>query len=260
MNPFVRGMSLFNQGRLSDGLNDLREGMCLAELNNERYWLSRYPNTLGWAYQELQEVEVALRLDHEGAQVARENGYGKPEAQSHLNLAHIYLDVGELQRALNHLHEAEHILEADVWFRWRYNIRLKAETARYWMRKGDTGKARASAMESLALAEPRNARKHMAWAHKLLGDIAVAEERFADARREYESALSVLRLHRCPTIEWKILLAAAGMASAYHDTPLAEHYRGRCRGVVRTLADSITDDKLRQSFLKSEAVMSALTC
>ena len=98
----------------------------------------------------------------------------------------------------------------------------------------------------------------MAWAHKLLGDIGVMEERFGDARREYEAALSVLRFHRCPTIEWKILLAAAGMASSYHDASLAEHYRGRCRVVVRSLADSITEDKLRQSFLKSEAVMSAL--
>jgi tetratricopeptide (TPR) repeat protein len=260
MNLFVRGMSLFNQGRLSDGLNDLREGMQLAELNNERYWLSRFPNTLGWAYQELQEVETALQLNREGTQVAHENRYGKPEANSHVNLAHLYLDVGESQNALKHLHEAERIFEADVWFRWRYNIRLKAEMARYWMRQGDTRKAAALAAESLALAEPRNARKHMAWAHKLLGDIAVVEERFADGRREYETALSVLRYHRCPTIEWKILLAAAGMASAYHDAPLAERYRGRCRTLVQSLADSITEDRLRQGFLKSEAVMSALVC
>lgn len=260
MNLFVRGMAFFNQGRLSDGLNDLREGMRLAELNNERYWLSRYPNTLGWAYQELQEVETAFQLDREGAQVARENGYGKPQANSHLNLAHLHLDVGESREALKHLQEAERIFQADVWFRWRYNIRLKAEMARYWMKQGDPNKAAAFAAESLALAEPRKARKHMAWAHKLLGDIAVMEERFSEARREYEAALSVLRRHRCPTIEWKILLAAAGMASAYHDVSLAEHYRGRCQAIVRSLADSIADDRLRQRYLKSEAVMSALAC
>ena len=258
MNLFVRGMSLFNQGRLSDGLNDLQEGMRLAERNNERYWLSRFPNTLGWAYQELQEVETALQLDREGAQVAHENGYGKPEANSHVNLAHLYLDVGESQRALQHLQEAERIFEADIWFRWRYNIRQKAEMARYWMAQGDTKKAAKSAAESLALAEPRKARKHMAWAHKLLGDIAVMEERFGDSRTEYESALTVLRCHPCPTIEWKILLAAAGIAGAYHDTPLAEHYRGRCREIVSSLADSITDDKLRQRFLKSESITLAL--
>jgi tetratricopeptide (TPR) repeat protein len=259
MNLFVRGMSLFNQGRLSDGLNNLQEGMRLAELNNERYWLSRYPNTLGWAYEELQDPETALRLDRQGAEIARENGYGKPEANSHLNLAHLYLEVGESERALQHLRQAERIFEVDVWFRWRYNIRLKAETARYWMRRGDPAKAAHSASESLALAEPRQARKHMAWAHKLLGDIAALEERFADAQCQYQAALAILQRYRCPTIEWKILLAAAGMASAYRDVSLAEHYRGRCHAVIRSLAESITDDPLRQRFLKSEAITLALT-
>jgi hypothetical protein len=98
----------------------------------------------------------------------------------------------------------------------------------------------------------------MAWAHKLLGDIAVMEERFADARTEYGAALSVLRRHRCPTIEWKILLAAAATASSYRDISLAEHYRGRCRAVVHSLADSITDERLRQRFLKSESITLAL--
>jgi tetratricopeptide (TPR) repeat protein len=221
--------------------------------------LSRYPNTLGWAYQELQELETALELDHEGVRIAHENRYGKPEANSHLNLANLYLGVGECQRALEHLQAAEHIFEADVWFRWRYNIRLKAEMSRYWMRKGDARKAAHSAAESLALAEPRKARKHMAWAHKLLGDVAVMEERFGDARREYEAALSVLNRYRCPIIEWKILLAAAGMASAYRDAPLAEHYRARSKATIRSLADSITDDKLRRQFLKSPTIAAALT-
>lgn len=177
----------------------------------------------------------------------------------HINLAHLYLEVAESERALQHLRQAEQIFEVDVWFRWRYNIRLKAKTARYWLRRGDPAKVGRSASESLALAEPRQARKHMAWAHKLLGDIAVLEERFSDARCQYEAALEVLQRHRCPTVEWKILLAAGGMASAYRDVSLAEHYRGRCRAVIRSLADSITDDLLHQRFLKSEAITSALT-
>ena len=55
------------------------------------------------------------------------------------------------------------------------------------------------------------------------------------------------------------LLAAAGMASAYRDAPLAEHYRARCKATIRSLADSITDDKLRRQFLKSEPIQAALT-
>ena len=58
-------MALFNEGRLSEGIGDLQEGMRLAELNRERFWLSRFPNTLGWVYRELGDYKTALRLDAE---------------------------------------------------------------------------------------------------------------------------------------------------------------------------------------------------
>ena len=251
-------MARFNQGRLSEGLSDLREGMRLAERNGERFWLSRYPNTLGWVYRELQDFETALRFDTEGARAAREGGYGKPEANAHVNLAADYIALGEPHRAWDHLRRAEEIFEADMWFRWRYNIRTKAELARYSLARGDFGEAARHASESVALAAPRKARKHLARAHKILGDVAVAEERFADARQEYDTALRLLAKHRCPTIEWTVLLAAADMASDYRDTALAERYRGRCRKVIHDLADSLLEDNLRRQFLASEAVRRAL--
>lgn len=43
---FIRGLGLGSFGRLSDSLADLREAMRLSELNHERYWLPRLPNTL----------------------------------------------------------------------------------------------------------------------------------------------------------------------------------------------------------------------
>ena len=99
MNLFVRGMALFNQGRLAEGLADLEEGMRLAEHNDERYWLSRFPNTLGWALRELGDWDRAHALNRQGAAVAHEHGYGKPEANSHLNLAQYHLDAGEMETA-----------------------------------------------------------------------------------------------------------------------------------------------------------------
>ncbi len=258
LNLFVRGMARFNQGRLSEGLHDLREGMRLAERNGERFWRSRYPNTLGWVYRELQDFETALRFDGEGASAAREDGYGKPEANAHVNLAADYIALGEPLRARDHLRRAEQIFESDLWFRWRYNIRTKAELARYSLACGDPAAAARYASESVALASPRKARKHLARAHKILGDVAVAEERLADARQEYDTALQALGGRRCPTIEWTILLAAADTAAAFHDTAMAEHYRGRCRHVIGELADSLVEDDLRRQFLASEAVRRAL--
>src|SRR5262249_30647077 len=162
------------------------------------FWFSRYPNTLGWVYRELQDFETALRFNAQGAAAAREDGYKKPEANAHVNMAADYIALGEPHRARDHLTRAEELFEADLWFRWRYNIRTKAELARYSFALGDLSEAARYAAESVALAAPRKARKHLARAHKILGDIAVATERFADARREYDTALRVLERRRCP--------------------------------------------------------------
>jgi tetratricopeptide (TPR) repeat protein len=258
LNLFVRGMALFNEGRLSEGIADLQDGMRLAEKNSERFWLSRFPNTLGWVHRELQDFESALRLDREGVRAAHENGYAKPEAYSHVNLAQDYMAAGETTHVLEHLNRATELFGADVWFRWRYNIRAKAELARYWLLQGDTRQAQQYALESMEIAKPRNIRKHLAWAHKILGDIAMAEERPKDARREYESSLGLLDRHRCPLIEWRILLAAAEAASACSETVTADQYRGRCHHTIQRLADSLTEEKLRRQFLGSETIRRAL--
>jgi len=258
LNLFVRGMTLFNQGRLSEGIRNLEEGMKLAEKNGERFWLSRFPNTLGWVYRELQDFDAALRFDTEGAKTAHENGYAKPEAYSHVNLAQDYMAAGEMTRVLEHLNRATELFGADVWFRWRYNIRAKAELARYWLLQGDTRKAQQYAAESIAIAGPRRVRKHLAWAHKILGDVAMAEERMADAHSEYEKAMGLLDQHHCPLVEWRILRSAADAASARHDFRSADEYQGKCRQVIHGLAESLTEERLRRQFLNSEAIRQAL--
>jgi DNA-binding winged helix-turn-helix (wHTH) protein/tetratricopeptide (TPR) repeat protein len=258
LNLFVRGMALFNQGNLSDGISDLWEGMRLAEKNRERFWLSRYPNTVGWIYRELQDFETALRLDTEGARAARENGYAKPEANSHANIALDYMDMGDLSRVPEHIDRASQLFEQDVWFRWRYNTRTQAVLARYWLMRGDIRKARESALECLALSEPRKSRKYIAWSHKLLGDIAMAEERLPDAQAEYGAALELLGRYKCPLIEWRVLDAAAAAAAAVRDSDSASEYRAKCGRVILSLADSLTDERLKRQFLGSEAIRQAL--
>jgi hypothetical protein len=97
-------------------------------------------------------------------------------------------------------------------------------------------------------------RKHLAWAHKLLGDIAALEERVEDGQRHFETALGVLQHHPCPTIEWKILKAAAELARRQKDDSAGAEFLDRSRAVVQSLADALQDDKLRQGFLAAKPV------
>jgi tetratricopeptide (TPR) repeat protein len=248
-NLFFQGMALGNQGRLSEALRTLEEARRLAELNGERYWLPRLPNTIGWIYREMQDLETAVRLDTENVRLAEEFGMVEGCANAHVNLGHDYLALGEHDRAFGHLQQAQQLFNQDVWFRWRYAIRMQAEMTSYWIARGDLKMAAMHVAAALQAAEMARARKYMAWGHKLLGDIAVLEERIEDARREYQSALEVLERNPCPMIEWQILKASARAArSAKSDSTGEEHMR-RARAVIQSLADSIADQNLRQKFL-----------
>jgi tetratricopeptide (TPR) repeat protein len=251
---WLSGMALGNQGCLSGALAMLRKGMRLAELNGDRLWLPRLPNTLGWLHRELYDLETALRLDTESVRQAQEFGNAEAEANAHVNLGHDYLLLGDLRCALEHLQEAKRISDQDVWFRWRYNLRLQVEMARYWITQGDPKAAAVHAAAALQVAEVTLSRKYLAWAHKLLGDIAILEERLDEGQSRYATALAVLQHHPCPTIEWKILKAHAQVAKREKNDVKRDEFQGRALAIIQSLAGSLDDDKLRQQFLSAKAV------
>ena len=170
-------------------------------------------------------------------------------ANAHVNLGHDYLALGEPERAIENLQQAQQLFNQDVWFRWRYAIRMQAEMASYWIARGDLKMAAMHAAACLHTAETPCARKYLAWGHKLLGDIAVLEERMEDARLEYQTGLDMLARNPCPMVEWQILKASAGAARRVKSDSTAEELLGRARAVIQSLADSIRDDSLRRKFL-----------
>lgn len=173
------------------------------------------------------------------------------EANSHINLSNAYTALGDLNLASRHLCEGERILSspADNWLKWRFSIRLELEKANYSLATGDLVKARASATLALTKAQAALARKHIAWAHKLLADIDLLEENPANASTECHTALEILRLYPCPLIEWKVLLAASQAATLCGDSGHAERTLNQASESVAVLADSIRDPELRQKLI-----------
>jgi tetratricopeptide (TPR) repeat protein len=251
---FFQGMALGNEGRLGDALESLNEARRLAELNQEKYWLPRLPNTFAWLYRELGDPEKSHRLNLENVGLAQEFGMLEGEANAHVNLAGDYLHLGEPARAHDHLQKAEAIFEQDVWYRWRYNIRLKSEYARYWITRGDLASARASAEASKEAARAHGDRKYAAWARALLAEIAFLEDDVDTARSCLEKAIGILAKFACPTIAWKVLAQRAKLAARVGEAAVADEFRGRARETVKNLADSVPDDNVRIRFLKSRSV------
>ena len=128
--------------------------------------------------------------------------------------------------------------------------------AQYWIKKGDLMMARKCADASKELAQSHQSKKHSAWALKILGEIALLEDKVGDSQKYYDEALSILTVNPCPTIAWKVLKARADLAKKLGDETGSDDFRGRARTIVNNLADSVTEDKIRTIFLKSRTVES----
>jgi len=135
-----------------------------------------------------------------------------------------------------------------------YTIRFQAAYAEYWLMKGDPAEAARYATASLNLAGVTRRRKHIAWARKLLGDVAAMEDRPRDAVSHYQAGLSELERHRCPSVQWKILAALAAVHIKLHQPREAEESRAATRRALRELAGSIREAPLQRRFTGSRVV------
>jgi hypothetical protein len=220
-------------------------------MNHERYWLPRLPNTLAWLHGEMFDTEAALRLNLEGSVLAREMHFPEGDANSQINLALNYLTLGEPDRAREHLSTAETLLAGDDWFRWVYTIRFHAAFAEYWLSKCQPAEAATCAKASLQLASATRRRKHIAWARKLLGDVAAMEDRPRDAVASYLAGLSELQHHPCPSVQWKISAALAATHVKLRHSQETAHWRAVTQRVLRELAASIREGSLQSRFRQS---------
>jgi tetratricopeptide (TPR) repeat protein len=253
---FFQAMVFGNQGQMGKAFNSLNEANRLAELNQDAYWLARLPNTFGWLYRELGDQQTSYDQNSKNVGLALEFGMPEGAANAHVNLGMDHLSFGDPERAYEHLDKAQKIFGEDIWFRWRYNIRLHAVMAQYWIKKGDLMMARKCAEASEELARSHQSKKHSAWALKILGEISLLEDKVGDSQKYYDEALSILAVNPCPTIAWKVLKARADLAKKLGDEVNSDEFRGRARAIVKNLADSLTEDKIRTIFLKPRAVES----
>jgi tetratricopeptide (TPR) repeat protein len=251
---FITGLGLGQSGQISPALASLDQAERIAELNGDRYWRPRIPNTRGWIYRELQDFESAIRVNQEGTGMSHEMRFPEGIASSHIHLAGIHITLGHLDRARQHLGNARRLLDDDPWFWWVYENRYRYELGRYWIGKRDLSQARNAAGKLLDLANRTLKNKHIALGHMLRAEIAVLEENPEAAQVDYDKALGLIDRYPCPTIEWQIAKALARNCQRLHDSERASELLARGRAVTRRLAESIADSRLRKTFLSSEAV------
>jgi tetratricopeptide (TPR) repeat protein len=239
---------------MSEGIATLEEAIKMAGRNGDHFWYPRMPNCIGWMHRELQDFEGALKYDQEGLRVARQYHVLEAEANSLINLGIDHTHGGKAEETISAFRETHEIFERDAWFRWRYNIRLEAATAWYWLRRGDTKQAGDFAQRLLDTATEHEVHKYIAEAYRLRAEIAIALSDPSTAEAEFTAALDELKRYPAPLVEWKTCAALGRLESSRGNLTTARSAFSRAAEIVKACAASVTDDDLGATFLSSAAV------
>ena len=251
---FFMGLSQANLGRMSEGLATLEEAIRMAGRNGDLFWYPRIPNCIGWIHRELQDFAGALKHDEQGLEIGHQHHVLEAEANSLINLGIDYTHSGRRAETISAFHRVRDIFERDAWFRWRYNIRLHAAMAEYSLGRGEREKAREIVTRLLETAGKYEVHKYAAVAHKLLAEIAIAEDDIATAKAEFACALDELRRYPAPLVEWAVYAEMGRLKARAGDPVAAREAFAKSAEIIERIAASVTDSSLREIFLNSEMV------
>lgn len=251
---FELGLIVGNQGCMSEALAIFHRATEVAQKNNDRFWLCRLPNCIGWIHQELQDFDGAYRFDREGVEISRREKILEAEANSLINLGSVYTESSPSDRAPEVFEEVRSIFDRDNWFRWRYNIRLHSSAAEYWLKQHNLEKAGAFAAKLLELAQTHEAWKYTAAAHKLLAEIALSKLDVVSAGDHLKTAVALFKRHPAPLVAWKTYAVLGRYCRAVHDEPGARRAFQQALSVVDAIAANVDEDHLRENFLVSAKV------
>jgi tetratricopeptide (TPR) repeat protein len=137
---------------------------------------------------------------------------------------------------------------------WRYSQHLFHSYGELWLARGDYDKALAYADECLALAEPSDSRKNVVKGRRLRGQVLLAQDKLAEAEKELAIALEIAQEIGNPPQLWKTHAALGDLRKAQGRADDARQAYRDALAVIEGVADRLSDESLRETFLNSDHV------
>jgi DNA-binding SARP family transcriptional activator len=211
------------------------------------------PNMLGWLHFRLGDYAGALTLDREGVAIASREDALTPEISARLNVCRDRLEVDGPQEALAELQQIEaRMASGDFGYHgWRWRIRLLHIQGHCHLRLHDPQRVLTLAEEGAALARRTSARKYIALFHELAGAALAKLERWEEAASELVEATREADAIECRPIAWQARVRLARVYRALEDGQQASELLAEAGAIVSTIADEVSDDELRATFLSS---------
>lgn len=246
---FYLGLSRANRGNIGGAFQVLSEAFELAKRNGNPIAMSRIPNGIGWLWREVGDITRAVEFNQVCVETARKTKALEAEANALINLIYDFLAADNPSKALDAMTRVEPLLERERWNQWRsFGVRYHAARAEYCLALRVLDDAQQYGETLLTNARKHGVPKYIAVAHRLLGEIAEAEGRLADAEEHLIGSMDALKANPAPLTEWRVLAAFGRMlARAGRPAAARERFMEAAR-VIDAIASTITDPAMTSSF------------
>ncbi|MGH8625999.1 MAG: hypothetical protein ACREYC_12265, partial [Gammaproteobacteria bacterium] len=262
-------------GKLGEARRGLSDALSMAEKNGNAFAAMAFRIGLARLHEEALDFDGARGHGEQVLKLVREGrddtvcGYGLIlSGRAHLGLE-------DHPRAHECFSKAMRLVEGEQGIMdWQLCLPLYQGLAEYWLAQGDLTQAREMATKLCTIAAPPPERTYLAFGHRLLAEIALADRQWDQAETEVAHALTAMRdaetpmtvwhaygiappdcsspgaSSALPLAAWRVHATAAKLCERQGRRSEAEGFRQQSRAVIQELADSLdASDPLRESLI-----------
>ncbi len=256
---FFLGLAYAEQGNFLPALEQLSVNLERAQQAGNSFMLTRLPNSIGYVYHELGDLNNAAAWNERGVEICRQFSWPEPLGYSLVNLAFDCLHLGDHDWARLLLREAEELARRDDSVIWRWECRMWLGLGELALRRGNVPEAGEYCRRALASARRTRVRKNMARSllfqskiHYVAGDYGPAAASAGEALALAEGLENPLLLFSCHD-------SLAAVQRKRGNSGAARRHAGRAAEIIKEIYAKIGNNMDAGPF-KEKLQRSGLNC
>jgi tetratricopeptide (TPR) repeat protein len=250
------GVANTAQGKYEEALQWYRRLSDYASAAGDKFFMARVPNCIGGVHLELFDLDEAIWLNLEGAEVAQQLWpWPEPRGHSLLKVGLAHLAQGAHGHADEFFRRAWALLEEDIFLRWRWHIPLLRARGELALAEGRYDEAWTYATQSLELATQTDSRKHVVRAHWLQGEILAASGRLVEAGQALAASVRLAEQIQTPREVWLGKAALGKVLERLGRDKEAEAQLTQATQIIEAIAANLHTPRLHHSFLRASPVL-----
>jgi len=244
-----------SKGEYNDAISTLQRCLQLSRDSGIIYFVPRALNTLGWIYHDLSNIELAIKHNNEGLQIARSHqesmGIGGVQPACLVNLGADYLQKNDYENAKKYFQEANSLIHLHRWVKWRFETRVLLGLGEILLAEGNYSQALKFAEDSLVISENAGAKKYIAKGSKLKAEVLAKMGNIEKAIEVMRNALKLAQEVGNPPLLWQIHYGLGQLLEKSGKPQEANRHYAEAIALVKATASKLNDASLRNILLMS---------